>query len=169
MEIRRVVGEGGKQLEVALKHLQDKVGRVGWFEGAKYDDDAGTQVAMVAAQNEYGNPSKNIPARPFMRPTIKAKENAWRKIALDGSREVLKNRVSITDVMEGIGQQAAGDIKATIRKIYEPPLSQRTIQARISRSSAIGRLNKNQAVSLSKPLIDTGHMLNTLINTVDDA
>ena len=152
----------GKGLKVALKNLEGKVGRVGWFEKSKYDDKEGTPVAYVAAQNEYGNPQKRIPARPFMRPTIIEKQAEWRKIALDSSKRILKGTSTIADVMELIGLKAAGDIRKKISSIWEPPLSPRTIQARLDRKA-----NKKKVGNLTKPLIHTGIMLGTLTNTVE--
>jgi hypothetical protein len=75
MRVRHVSGNGRKALEVALQTLGNKVGKVGWFEGAKYPD--GTQVAYVATIQEYGYSPKNIPPRPFMRPTIVKYRNTW--------------------------------------------------------------------------------------------
>lgn len=157
----RQVTPAGKQLEIALKQLKGKVGKVGWFEGMKYD--TGVPVASVAAVQEYGYPSKNIPARPFIRPTIVAKKLEWQKIAESGARAILRGQSSVADVMEAIGLKAAGDIKKAITLVFAPPLSPRTIYARLHRKS-----NKKTIGNLTKPLIDTGIMLGTLTNVVED-
>lgn len=163
MSVHRVQGEAGKALEKALSNLDKKVGKVGWFANARYDDKKSTPVASVAAQNEKGNPNKNIPARPFIAPTIRAKQNEWAEIATSGARSVLLGKKTIVQVLEAIGLKAAGDIRKTISLITTPPLSPRTIQARLARRS-----NKKKIGLLTKPLIDTKHMYNTLTNTVGD-
>lgn len=161
MKVTRVVTPAGKNLEVALKNLQGKVGKVGWFEKSKYED--GTSVAYVAAIQEYGYPNGNIPPRPFMRPTIAKKQQEWAKIAESGAKAVLAGKSQVGQVMEAIGLKAAGDIRKTISLITTPPLSPRTIEARRSR-----RADKKTIGSLTKPLIDTGIMFGTLTNTVED-
>jgi hypothetical protein len=157
----RTKTEAGKHLEVALKNLEGKVGKVGWFEKSKYPD--GTQVAYVATIQEYGYPAHNIPPRPFMRPTILNKRNEWVKIAESGAKAVIKGDQAIDSVIEAIGLKAAGDIRKTISLIWTPPLSPRTIQARLNR-----RKNKKTVGNLDKPLVDTGIMLATLTNVVEN-
>jgi hypothetical protein len=161
--IKEIHGAGWNQLELALKNLGNKVGKVGWFEDSKYDDDKNTPVAFVAAQNEFGNRAKNIPERPFMRPTIIAKQNEWRKIALDGSKKIIKGELNSYNVLDILGLKVVGDIKATIQKIQEPVLSPVTIKNRLAR-----RANKKTVGWLTKPLIDTGVMFNTITNSVED-
>ena len=163
MNVRRVAGKGREQLEFALsnKHLSGKVGKVGWFQGAKYSD--GTQVAKIAAIQEYGAPTKNIPPRPFMRPTIIQYQITWKKIAYKLSLEVIQEKRDIANVMENLGQKAAGQIRKTISNIYIPSLKQSTIKARLAKYA-----NKKLVGNLYKPLIDTKHMYNTLINVVED-
>lgn len=152
-----------KQIELALESLKGKVGKVGWFEKSKYDDKAKTPVAYVATIQEYGDPARGIPARPFMRPTIENKQALWRKIAEQGSKNILEGKDTAQAVMERIGLRAAGDIRRTISQIWLPPLSPRTIAARLAK-----RKKKKITKGLTKPLIDTGIMLGTLTNTVED-
>jgi hypothetical protein len=170
MKVIRQPGPGMKQLEIALKGLEGKVGKVGWFEKSKYED--GTPVAKVAAMNEYGYQPKHIPARPFIRPTIAEKQAEWKKIALDGAKAVLRGNFSIGQVMEALGLKAAADIRKTISTVYSPALAEKTILARMSRNSRTskikGRLSEKNIGLLTKPLIDTKIMFNTLTNIVED-
>ena len=161
MKVTRVLTPAGKNLEQALKQLEDKVGKVGWFEKSKYED--GTPVAYVATIQEYGYPEGNIPPRPFMRPTIAEKQGEWTKIIESGSRAVLNGKAQAKDVLEAVGLKAAGDIRKKISTITAPPLSPRTIEARRAK-----RADKKTIGLLTKPLIDTGIMLGTLTNTVED-
>ena len=151
------------RLTDAIKSLEKKVGKVGWFADAKYP--TGEYVAEIAAQNEFGNPNKHIPPRPFMRPTIEAKQTEWLDLAARGTRSVLLGKRTIDDVMESISARAAGQIAKTISLLTEPPLSEVTIQKR--REARKGK--KIRQAALEKPLIDTRHMYNSLINKVEDA
>lgn len=164
LKTKRVRSAEGHKLEIALKNLDGKVGKVGWFEKSKYDDPEKTPVAYVAAINEYGYPPHNIPARPFMRPTIIEKQNEWARVAKQGAMRVIKGEETIGDVMETLGLLASGQIKKKIASITEPELKPATIAARLHRRS------DNSTVGLlTKPLIDTKVMYLSLTNTVEDA
>lgn len=159
MHVRRVKGQAGALLEKAMKDAERKVARVGWFPSAKYTD--GTPVAYVAAIQEYGVPAKNIPSRSFMRTTIAEKQKKWTKTIESGSKAVLRGVATVDEVLEGVAMQAEGDIAKKITQIYTPPLKPATIAARLRR-----RADKKTIGSLTKPLIDTGIMLNTLSHEV---
>ena len=51
------------------------VAQVGLPSGINYED--GTPVAQVAAIQEFGAPAQKIPARPFIRPTVKEQKEQW--------------------------------------------------------------------------------------------
>ena len=162
MEIRRARTDAGKNLDVALKDLHGYEGKVGWFKDSRYPEDQGGDfVAAIAAQNEYGNPSKNIPPRPFMRPTIIEKQSAWLAITAKLAAQVLEGKRSARDAMEVIAIQAENDVARKIKSIQSPPLAARTIQARLARYK-----NQKKVGLLTKPLIDTGLMIATLTHEV---
>lgn len=145
-----------------LKNLKSGYVDVGWFPSARYNDEKSTPVASVAEENEYGNPAKNIPARPFLRPAISNYQKDWNEIGKRGLKAVLNGKSTVTQVLDNLGQRIVGDIQHSISKVYEPVLSEVTINARLERRTHKGRLNKTQAVSITKPLIDTGHMQATV-------
>lgn len=161
--IRQPGSRSIKQLEIALEDIKGKVGRVGWFSKSKYDDKAKTPVAYVATIQEYGDPAHNIPPRPFVRPTVENKQDLWKKIAASGAKQVLLGNDTAGAVMERIVLRAAGDIRRTISQVWSPPLSPRTIAARLRKKN-----KKKVTKGLTKPLIDTGIMLGTLTSTVED-
>jgi len=169
--IKKVPGEGRKQLEIALANFVNnkKVGKVGWFEKSKYPN--GTQVAQVAAKQEYGSTLEKIPPRPYMRPTIRAKQNEWRNISFKLAKEVIKGKRRPQDVLELLGLKAAGQIRKTISNLYTPSLAFSTIQGRLRRAGVgnVGRpYTRAEIGNLYKPLIDTGLMYGTLINVVEN-
>lgn len=159
---QRVKGPGHDQLAVALKGFDHKSqGKVGWFETAKYE--SGIPVATVAAVNEYGAPSKNIPPRPTIRPAIVEHQKDWKETARAGAVSILKGQTTQKQVLDLIGQQAAGDIAKNISELQNPPLKPATIKARLRKKS-----DKHTVGNLDKPLIDTELMFSTLTNIVED-
>lgn len=178
LTIKRIPGPGQKELEVMLHGLEGKIAKVGWFANARYPQatehgpSIGPHVATVAAIQEYGSPAQNIPPRPFMRPTIVHKRKEWAALAEAGVKAVIRGNKSIGDVMEGIGQQAAGDVRETITKIFSPALAEATVLARIRRHSKLsqvsGRLSNKQVGGITKPLVDTGILLGTCTFSVEN-
>ncbi len=160
VKVVRKPGPGMEKLQSFLHGLgKGAVARVGWLDSKKYEN--GFPVAAAAALNEFGSPSKNIPPRSFMRTTAKEQENNWRKICQDGAQRMLDSNVSIGAVMEGLGLQAAGDIRKKIAEIQSPPLKPATIKARrrkMADGKTIGKLDK--------PLIESGIMINSLTHEV---
>ena len=149
-------------IEKAIAKMKPVSVKIGWFPSARYDDEDRTPVASVAAQNEYGNPYKRIPARPFIRPAIAQNEKKWADIGKRGLRAVVYNKSTVIQVLQDIGSRAVGDIQHSIDQVYSPPLSRRTIEARLARRTHKGRLNKTQARTITKPLLDTGKMRATV-------
>jgi hypothetical protein len=161
MKVQRKAGPGAEQLRVMLAGLSDKVARVGFFPSSKYED--GTPVAYVAAIQEFGSPTEGIPPRSFMRTTAEAQRGAWQSTARQGARAVTKGNATGMQVLDVLGQQAAGDIRKSISRIASPPLKQATIDARLRK-----RADKTTLGKLDKPLVDTGTLLNAVTSEVGD-
>lgn len=192
--IRRSNPGAFETLRTRLKELDGKVAKAGWFETSKYED--GTPVAYIAAIQEFGvhinHPggtpykigpdgravfvSKSagaglpvtkphtivIPPRPFMRPTVDRERAAWVDLLRSGSRSVLSGTTTAVNVMQAIGLKAAGDIAKSITLVFAPPLKASTIARRRNALT-----NKKTVGLLTKPLVDSGLMLNTVSNTVE--
>lgn len=115
---------------------------VGFLADATYPD--GTQVAAVAAYNEYG--TKNTPPRPFMQATVKFKRKKWmtflaskmKKGRLDGDTKV--------KVMKQMGVLIKSDLQGSIRSLKFAPLKPSTIKAK----------------GFNKTLIDTATMIRSI-------
>ena len=157
-----------RNLELIIRDLDahGKVVKTGWFKETKYPDEGkkrGISVAMAATMNEYGVPSKHIPPRPFMRTTYAEQRQAWLAMATAGARSIVAGKSTIDTVLNALGQEAQGDVHKKIASILEPPLSPRTIAARLAK-----RANKKRVGLLTKPLIDTGLMLSSLSYRVEN-
>lgn len=150
--------KGGDALKGALEKIaaaasSKAVAEIGFMENATYPD--GTKVAFVAAMNEYGD--KNRPPRPFFSDTVAKRGAAWGHnlgVALKKFNFNAGAALALT------GQGAKEDIEASIRAFTSPPLAESTIA---QKSSGKSKVKKVQGVlGPAKPLIDTGHMLNSV-------
>jgi hypothetical protein len=161
MKVQRKAGPGTERLRLILKGVTDKVAKVGFFPSSKYPD--GTPVAYVAAIQENGVPELGIPARPFMRTTVAEKTPEWRGIAQQGAQAIVAGNATGEQVLEALGLVAAGHVRQTISKISTPPLAEATIAARRR-----GMADKQTTGGLTKPLVHTGLLINSVSSSVED-
>ena len=160
--VKKVITPEGRTIDKALKKLgsNSKVAKAGWF-GERYQD--GTPVAMAVNANEFG--TQTIPARPFIRPTLSSTQvkEQLKKIIDNGLKKVLKGQGSVEQTLDLIGLKFVGDTKEAISKLTTPELKESTIYGRLHRKA-----DKKTIGSLDKPLIDSGIMLNTMTNKVEN-
>ena len=144
----------------ALEKLADQIKKskleVGFFESAIYPD--GTPVAHVAAIQEFGYPAGNIPSRPFFRNAI-SKNDGWKQLATKAMNAVVEGRLELNQALNQMGLKMAADVKDSITDGSYEALKQSTLDARQSRK-------RTQGVA-SKPLIDTGQMLQSVTYAVN--
>jgi hypothetical protein len=137
---------GGTRLADKLRDMARLISnassvKVGFLSEAKYPD--GTQVAMVAAINEFGAPSRGQPPRPAFRNMIAAKSGEWPS-AIAGLLKA--NNFDARKTLELTGQAIAGQLRESISTITIPPLKPATIKRK----------------GFDKPWIDTGHLLGSV-------
>lgn len=163
---------GGAKLEAALAAMAQNLKRgaslkVGVLEGATYPN--GTSVALVAAVNEFGAPSKGIPPRPAFRQTVNAHEAEWgpqlaeQLVATDYNPEVALGRM---------GELIAGELRQSIVDLTDPPNSPVTnlLKQRFpSGGQTFDDVLKARAdvaagatPPAGKPLVQSGHLLNSI-------
>ncbi len=137
---------GGERLEQRLREIAERVAsnaelRVGFLENATYPD--GTPVAMVAAIQEFGAPSRNIPPRPYFRGMIAAKSEGWG----DALAQNLKSHdYDVEAALSLVGEGIKGQLQQSIVDFVSPALASATVAAKGN----------------DKPLVDTGTMLNAV-------
>ena len=132
----------GKLQEMTKGFRQKELLRVGFLSGAKYPD--GTSVALVAAFNEYGSPSRGQPPRPFFRNAIARHESEWPELI---TGLLKKNHYNGELALAEAGAVIAGQIRQSIIDLISPPLAESTVRAK---------------GGVDKPLIDTGTMLGSV-------
>ena len=181
-ELIREKGDSNLSIDVLLDHVKELEGleaKIGWFESARYNEE--TPVAMVAAQNEFGDPENNIPPRPFIRPAISEHENTWQQQVASGAKAILAGNETAETVMEKLAAQAAGQVREKITEIQSPSLRAITIRNRLialDKGKGIKRRRKTREDqvldyiiedhTITKPLVFTGILLNTLTYIVHD-
>lgn len=137
---------GGEKFEAALREIGTGVAggglvRVGFLENAKYPD--GTPVAMIALIQDMGAPGAGIPPRPFFRNMIAAKQGEWPPAIADLLRT---NYFDVEKTLAQTGAAIAGQLRQSIIDTNAPPLAPSTIERK----------------GFTKPLVETGHMLNSI-------
>ncbi len=114
----------------------------------KYPD--GTPVLLVAAANNFGAPSRGIPARDFMgQGGIRALEKTG-PIAAELIPKLNAGEITVDRILEILGPVAVAEFQQTIIDIKDPPNSERTIEEKGS----------------SNPLVDTSLMNQSLTSIV---
>lgn len=154
-EVKRQNPTAFKVLTDRLNELDGKEVAVGWFESTHEAN--GAQTAYIASIHEYGAPSKNIPPRPFMRPTIAREEKNWQSLLQSGAKQIIKGSTTIEAVYGLLGAKASGDIAKTIASIHSPPLKEKTVQARARK-----RKSRTITDTLRKPLVDDAIMIGSV-------
>lgn len=155
---------GGGKLQAYLRGIEQRVGkqphtRVGFLEGSTEGD--GTSMPAVAAENEFGNPAKKQPPRPFFRQMIAKHKGEWSKQL--GAKLIATNYDAMK-ALAGMGEVMAGELQQSITDLMTPVLADSTILQK--GGGTLAKLAKARARARAlgiagpdKPLIDTGDML----------
>jgi hypothetical protein len=174
--------KGGKKLEEKLGAIAKAIGkkatlRVGFLEGAKYPD--GTPVAMVAAIQEFGAPRARIPPRPYFRTMIREKRSEW---AAGLAIQLREAGYDVAKALARMGDAIKGQLQRSIRDVTSPPLSPVTLMLRkwfpSDHSPITGRIvgaaaravaaGESSEGASTKPLVWTGHLLNSVDSEVKE-
>lgn len=181
---------GGTNAIKVVTQLQQQLARpptlqIGFLDGATYPD--GTSVPLIAALNEYGGVIKRpasqitiyrkvnaagtgflrngrfvrrsqsnfasthavpaytitIPPRPFMRTMITKYSKDWGR---EAGQLLVSNNYDMDRAMHLMGERIKGQLQQTIIEFKSPPNAPSTIARK----------------GFNDPLIDTGHMLNSV-------
>lgn len=136
------------KLNEIAKDLQSAASlRVGFLENATYPN--GTPVALIAAVQNFGAPSRGIPPRPFFTNMVKEHQNEW---APQAAQLLRQNKYDVKKTLMVLGEAIAGQLRQSIVDTNEPPLAPATVARK----------------GFEKPLIDTGHMINSVDYEVKD-
>lgn len=136
----------------ALKRILKNVARM---KGAKVEvgvlsdknhTKAGMSVKKLAAIHELGSVSANIPARPFVEPTMRDNRFEYRRMMFEDAKNLAKGRKDPKKSLSQIGEMAVEDMKMKILDGQFAPLKPRTVLAK----------------GHDQPLIDTGQLYDAI-------
>lgn len=140
---------GGDKMMIHLANIAKKMQgevSVGFMADALYPD--GTPVAQVAFYNEFG--TSRIPPRPFFRGMIAKNSPGW---AMRMSKAAAYYDFDGQKVLELMGQTIQEKLQEAIVDFSDPANAPSTIEKK----------------GFDKPLIDTGHMKDSVTFKVKDA
>ena len=139
-----------------INRLDNKATKVGLPDGADIDrpfsqtgikhSDTMAELAQKAAQLEFGAPHLNGKKWPFMTQSFSINLNKLKRQSASEFRRMTRNISAPVTALEKIGESHEEQIRKQIWLVRTPKLSDFTIAAKGS----------------SKPLIDTGLMVNSI-------
>jgi hypothetical protein len=105
----------------------------------------GSDMATIAATMEYGSPSNNIPARPFMRKTMSSRTlaNTVSRVAA----RYYKGSIDLAQALGMIGVVGVGEVQRSIGSNIPPPNKPRTIKRKKSDRTLIDTGRLRQSIS----------------------
>lgn len=158
MSVKRVPKK--KDIFAAIKTLERSGVLVGIPADAKGQDADGQpiQYAGLGYVFEFGAPEINMPARPWLAPGIEAEKERIGKLLAAGGKKLLFGgpKSDYETTLHKVGLIAQSAIKNRIVAGIDPPLSPRTIYARLHR-----RKRRREPGKMT-PLIDTGGFLRSI-------
>jgi hypothetical protein len=127
--------------------------------------------AVIGYAMEFGMPEQNVPARPFLMPTIKEmNSDIIEQFRLMGVRALDGDYQGIIKMMQRLGLRVVNKVKMRIVEKIPPPLKPATVENRLRRTQAGQKILKSlRGKDLRKwgaanltPLIDTGQLKNAI-------
>lgn len=154
---------GMQAMERAMRQLHGATVTVGIHASA------GSQRAAIASTHEFGAPSRNIPARPWLRPVFDA-HYARNQLRMRGVVQATFRGQSAAGLLALIGEGFQRDVQRYIES--QPgswaPLSERTLARRAGRSGQ--RRPRNSRFQGHRILMDTRqHLFNFIRYEVSHA
>lgn len=119
-----------------LAGARDSATLIGIHEGA------GSDLAVIAAANEYGTEDGHIPERSFLRATVDANAAVYGQELDDTVQAHIDGDRTLTEGLALLGARVEGDVKQYMTDLQDPPNAPATIARKGS----------------SNPLIDTGRL-----------
>lgn len=144
--------KGWQRFQEKVKRADGASVRIGLFRESGNVAEGLTMVDLGAI-HEYGSPAANIPQRSFLRETFAKKQNEVKKKSAQAAAGFVKGRLSLARALDNLGQWAAAQVKASIAAGIMPENAPSTVKQKGS----------------SKPLVNTGRLLNAITHKVVDA
>lgn len=139
---------------------------------ATRDDDGPVTNAQLGFIHEYGSPARNIPARPFLMPGIKAaQEQLVAQLKAAGQQALSGNISGITVALNRAGLIAQNSVRAKFVDNDWPPLSDATLDRRPpakrdEHGQIIDHGKSRRETGAVNPLIHTGQLRKSITYVV---
>lgn len=136
----------------ALRRIIDNVKSMGLnklevgLPAGKSHSGTDLDMAELGAVHEFGSISRNIPARPFIRPSITENREKYIKLMRQQASKLIFRRVTLKNALSIVGEVAKSDIQKYMLTASFTPLSPETIKRKGS----------------TRPLIDSAQMRNAI-------
>lgn len=132
---------------VEMRTIRARVGVLADKGGDAPHDGSDLTLVELAAVHEFGAPAANIPERSFIRSTFVVRADELRQVCAAITRAIVSRGMDVRRGVGMLGAWGAAAVKGTITQSdIPPPLKPATIAAKDS----------------SKPLVDTGQLLNAI-------
>lgn len=138
----RLEGLAGKEVVVGVTRATAGRGQTGQINNAE-----------LAAVHEFGTRDGRIPERSFIRSSMHDNRDDYVGMHAGNLRKVVRGEMQFEKSLDLLGVKAASDVQEKIRRGELEPLKPATIQRKGS----------------STPLIDTGHLRQSITHEVRDA
>jgi hypothetical protein len=139
----------------------------------------GVPIAMIASVHEFGSPARNVPARPYLRPTFEAHRGRYAMMIRGALIKSIIKGADLRPLLALVGEKSQSDVLRKLRSNIAPKLSPRTIQRRRAKLKGNKGRARNNRFSGAKQkaaggidnqgftaLIDTGQNLKNRIRYV---
>jgi hypothetical protein len=126
-----------------FNQVKGKTLRVGFLPSAPHYQRTGLPTAYIASVQEWGDPSHNIPARPFFRTCIKENQKSWSKTAADYLKA---NNNDVEETFRDMGATITGQLINSIVNGQWVPNAPATVRRK----------------GFQKPLIESGQLVNAI-------
>lgn len=127
--------------------------------------------ASLAYIHEHGSPVNNIPARPFMRPGVRAAMPKIRPLWRQAANEALTGNGNVRQTLNKIGMIARNEVVKAITTPNPPfvPLKPETVRARLRKTQAGRRQLQRIKQGAVQQGITMGAALHNWATTIDPA
>lgn len=160
-----------KELNSSLRKLKGSLVMVGIAKGSDKDKrkDGGIDNSDLGWIHENGSPSRNIPARPFLRPGVKEGSEKICSQMEAAMRAALKDdKTAMKAHLERAGMVAVSSVKSYMQTASFAPLADSTLRNRHrSRKTKSRRTNELLGKDV-RPLINTGALQQSIDYYVED-
>lgn len=141
-----------QQYKKDIQQFKSSVVKIGLPKGTSGSYENGLSVIQVGAIHEYGSPSRNIPARSFLRMPMFVNRDKIKKMIFTEFIKVKNQKTSVSEALNRLGAYGEGLSKASFRDNNWSPLKPATIKAKGNKGN---------------PLINTKQLRDSIIYKIE--